>query len=112
MSNKFLLPSFLLGSILILLIVVIIGYGVIEVGETLAKNQDKFNWLEEITNSSTMLSECNYELHDLKRIIVSAERILDFVEKHLDDLVIDAAIGTRIMECKIKNFANATALER
>ena len=46
------------------------------------------------------LSSCDYERGDFRKIVLSATNAMDFFERHVDGLVLDASIGTRIMECK------------
>lgn len=94
MLYPILVASFLLGSCLT------VGCRLSEAEKTLRVIRERPDWLDEVTNSSTILSDCNYDRVDLKRIIASAIKVLDFFEMYLEDLVIDAAIGTRIMECK------------
>lgn len=45
-------------------------------------------------------SDCQYERTDFQNIVQSATAAMDFFDRHLDGLVLDAAIGTRIMECE------------
>lgn len=94
MLHRILVAIVLLGSSSIL------GSRYSEVEQTMQKIRERSNWLEEVTNSSTISSNCNYQRVDLKKIIASAVSVLDFFDKHLEELVIDAAIGTRVMECK------------
>jgi len=97
MLHHTLVASILLGACLIF------GCRYAEAEETLKKIRENPNFLDEAMNSS-MISDCNYVRDDFKRIIVSAIRILDFFDRHLDELVVDAAIGTRIMESQLKLF--------
>jgi len=92
MFLRILLASVLLGSRLI--------FGDLETEKTFKKILVQPKFLDETINSDLILSDCNYERNDFKRIIESASRVLDFFELHLDELVIDAAIGTRMMQCK------------
>lgn len=88
----------------ILLVIIFLGpclmFGDTETEKSLKKILDQPYLLDEAINSSVILSDCNYERDDFKRIIVGAIKTLRFFEEHLDDLVIDAAIGTRVMQCK------------
>ena len=48
-------------------------------------------------------SSCDYKKEDFRKIVLSASRALDFFDRHVDRLVLDAAIATRIMQCKLFN---------
>ncbi len=63
---------------------------------------DDPNWIEELSNSSAIFSSCDYENDDLHRIVSSVVSVLAFMDKHMDDLIIYGAIGTRILEGKSK----------
>ncbi|CAG7833739.1 unnamed protein product [Allacma fusca] len=80
------------------------GFRYSDAQKTLKTLREKSSLFEEGSNSTMLLSECNYDRGDLKRIILSATRAMDFFEHYLSNLVLDAAIGTRLMESQLLLF--------
>lgn len=48
--------------------------------------------------------KCNYDINDFNDIIKSITRAMDFFQFFLTDLVVDAAVGTRIVQGMAMSF--------
>lgn len=58
----------------------------------------------------TFLSSCGYTQYDYFYIATTLTKVLNFFIDNLENLVLDAAVGTRILEGKLGSFISLSLI--